>query len=371
MRVEMSRLVVCSLVLLAGWTGDAYALDLRATIDPLAQRLLDDRAAVGLVVGIYRGGETQVIGYGETKKGDGITPDGNTVYEIGSITKTFTAILLADMVRRGTMKLDAPVQEYLPASVKVALNGGQPITLMHLVTHTSGWPHNPENLFPRDKRNPYADYTVKQLYDFISWRPAGPLGQYRYSNVGMGLLGHVLTLQTGKTYEDLIIERICMPLSMIETRVEPTASMSARIAPGYNERLQPSRGYDLPTMGGAGGIRSTVNDMLKYMKANLRPDDSPLGQAIALSHEKLHTMKDGRAIAMAWRISRNGKTLSHTGLTGGYRGWLALVPERDTGVVVLSNTRNARILQFGDDVTRVAIGLPPSTKPAPVAADPE
>lgn len=347
------------------------ALDLHSKVDPLAQRLIDEHVAVGFVVGIYKQGATQIIGYGETEKGSGRAPDGNTVYEIGSITKTFTAILLADMIRHGDMKLDTPVQQYLPASVKVALNGGQPITLKHLVTHTSGWPHNPENLFPVDKRNPYADYTVKQLYDFISWRLSRPLGQYQYSNVGMALLGHVLTLQTGKTYEELVIERICLPLAMSETRVNPTDSMRARMAPGYNERLQPSRGYDLPTMGGAGGIRSTVNDMLKYVKANLKSDDTPLGQAIALSHEKLHTMEDGRAIAMAWRISRTGQTLSHTGLTGGYRAWLALVPERDSGVVVLSNTRNHRILQFGDDVTRIAIGLPPSAKPAALTADPE
>jgi len=370
MRVAISRLVVCSLFLLAGWIGDADALDLRAKIDPLAQRLLADRAAVGFVVGIYRRGETQVIGYGETKKGDGVTPDGNTVYEIGSITKTFTAVLLADMVQRGAMKLDAPVQTYLPDGVTLGVNG-EPITLTHLATHTSGLSRDPENMVPADPRNPFADYTLKQLYRILTARPLRPPGEYLYSNFGMGLLGHVITLQANKGYEELLLERVCLPLDMRDTRPNPTASMLERLAPPYDDRLWPSKGFDLPTLAGAGGIRSTVNDMLKYVRANLVKDDTPLSRAIWLTHRRHYTMKNGSGYGLAWRMSTTGKTLSHGGTTGGYRAFVGVVPGENTGVIVLSNTHNVRVLMFGNQVLRVAVGLSPAGKPEPLVEESE
>ncbi len=364
----MNRLLVLVLLFSAALPGAVYGLDLRPELDPLARHVLADHIAVGFAVGIFKDGQTQVIPYGETKKGSGITPTGDTVYEIGSITKVFTGILLADLINRGIVKLDARVQDYLPASVKVPING-EPITLAHLVTHTSGLPRNPDNLSPVDKRNPFADYTVKQMYQVLRWRPPRPPGQYQYSNFGMGLLGHVLTLQTNEPYEQLLLERICTPLGMEDTRPNPTAGMRERLAPPYDEYLRHSNGLDLPTLAGAGGIRSTVNDMLKFIKANLAKDNTPLSQAIARSHGKLYTMKDGRAIAMAWNISRNGQILSHTGLTKGYRAWLAVVPSRNLGVVVLANTRDRRILQFGDQVTRIALDPRLAEKPAPAQTD--
>jgi len=163
----------------------ACALDLRPEVDLLAQRLVEDRAVVGLVVGIAKDGQTQIIGYGQVEKGSGIRPNGDTVYEIGSITKVFTGILLADMVRRGEMKLDAPLQEYLPPSVKVPANGGQPVTLEHLATHTSSFPRRPDNLSSVDRLNPYASYTVEQMYSFLRWHGLRwPPGKYEYSNYG-------------------------------------------------------------------------------------------------------------------------------------------------------------------------------------------
>src|SRR6266581_4038105 len=165
----MNRFVAFILVFAATLPRAVYGLDLQPRFDPLARRLLDDRVAVGFVVGIVKDGQTAVSAYGETKKSSGITPTGDTVYEIGSITKVFTGILLADTMQRGIVKLDAPVQDYLPASVKLSVIDGQPITLQHLVTHTSGLPRLPENLSPVNRFNPYADYTVKRMYEFLRW----------------------------------------------------------------------------------------------------------------------------------------------------------------------------------------------------------
>ncbi len=296
----MNRFVAFILVFAATLPRAVYGLDLQPRFDPLARRLLDDRVAMGFVVGIVKDGQTAVSAYGETKKSSGITPTGDTVYEIGSITKLFTGILLADMMQRGIVKLDALVQDYLPASVKLSVIDGQPITLQHLVTHTSGLPRLPENLSPVNRFNPYADYTVK--------------------------------------------------------RTSPNADMLKRLAPPYDERLWLVENWDLPALAGAGGIRSTVNDMLKFIKANLANDDTPISQAIWLSHRKLYTMENGKGVGMAWNISPNGLILFHDGTTGGYHSWLAVVPSRNVGVVVLANSANNLVTKFGDAVTRIAIG---------------
>ena len=191
------RLAFFVLVFLA-FPPAARGLDLQPRIDPLARRLLEERRAVGFVVGIVKDGETQVSAYGEVKKGAGTAPSGDTVYEIGSITKIFTAVLLADMMQQGKVKLNAPVQQYLPDSVKMPIVDGRPITLEHLVTHTSGLPRQPDNMQLVDRHNPYAYYTVSQMYQFLGWYERQPPGKrYEYSNLGMGLLGHALALQAG------------------------------------------------------------------------------------------------------------------------------------------------------------------------------
>jgi serine-type D-Ala-D-Ala carboxypeptidase/endopeptidase len=348
----MRILAVALLFLAAPW---ALALDLRTEVDPVARRLIEDRAAVGFVVGIIKGGQVQVIGYGQVAKGSGVVPDGNTVYEIGSITKAFTGVLLADMVQRGDVKLDAPVQAYLPPEVKLPTNG-QPVTLEHLATHTSGFPRSPDNLNSVDRFNPYAYYTVDQMYSFLRWYSRRGPGKYEYSNYGMGLLGHVLMLKADKTsYDQLMLERICGPLGMRDTLHAPNADMLKRLAPPYDDVLRPARNWDLETLAGAGGIRSTVNDMIKFIRANLASDDSEVSRAMRLSHEKRITLEDGKSMGLAWNISRNGLILSRTGLTGGYRSWMALMPSRGAGVIVLANTTNKRIDPFADEVMKIAV----------------
>src|SRR5262249_20556032 len=142
-------------------------------------------------------------------------PDEDTIFEIGSITKVFTGLLLAEMVERGLVKLDDPIQKYLPVPVP------QEITLLHLATHTSGLPCDPPGWKPRNNNNPFADYGTKELYAFLSsWRLEREIGtRYSYSNLGMGLLGHLLSLRVNMSFEDLVTRRICDPLGMDDTRI--------------------------------------------------------------------------------------------------------------------------------------------------------
>ena len=337
------------------WAG---GLDFREKIDPLARPLIADHIVVGMVIGIVKDGQSRVMVYGEKIKDSGMAPDGDTLYEIGSISKVFTGILLAGMVQKGVVSLKDPLQDYLPPSVKAPAADDKPIMLEHLATHTSGLPRMPDNFTPMDVLNPYADYTVERMYAFLNgYKLRRPPGQYAYSNYGMGLLGHVLARQSGMNYEQLLLERICKPLNMNDTRISMNEEQLKRLAPPYDMALKPVKNWDIPTLAGAGAIRSTVHDMIKFIKANLGPGHDPLSKALRLSHVKRHAMDDGLSMGLGWHVARDGFTLWHNGGTGGYHAWLAVSPERGMGVVVLANTANMRITEFGEQATRIALGL--------------
>jgi CubicO group peptidase (beta-lactamase class C family) len=333
------------------------AADLQPQIDPLAKQLIDDDQAVGFVVGIFAEGREHIFAYGESEKGSGKLPDSKTLYEIGSSTKPFTALLLADAIQAGQMKLEDPVQKFLPKQVTMPEFETQPITLEGLATHTSGLPRLPDNMKFADPTNPYADYTVDQMYAFLNGHKLPrAAGTYEYSNLGMGLLGHVLARQAKKPYEQLVVDQICTPLKMNDTRITLNENQLQRLALGYNAALQPEKNWDLPTLAGAGALRSTVDDMLKFVQANLANDETPLSKAMQLSHEKRHTMPDGLAIALGWHIAKDQQTIWHNGMTGGYSSWVSFVPSHNVGVIILSNTATQQIATLGEQITRIACG---------------
>jgi CubicO group peptidase (beta-lactamase class C family) len=356
-------------ILLIDDPSNGYALDLQPAIDPLAKQLLAAEGAVGFVVGIYKDGEKQVIAYGETEKGKGIAPDGDTIYEIGSLSNAFTGALLADLVQRGRVKLGEPMQKYLPKSAKTDLKNTSHITFEHLATHTSGLPALPDNLQPADIKNPYSDYSFKQMYAFLKDHELRRApGDYEFSNFGMGLLGVLLAGRERMSYEALLIEHIAKPCRMADTCVKLSSRQRRRLAPPYDAALQPAGNWDMPALAGAGGIRSTTKDMLKFIAANLADDDKPLTKALQLSHKKRHTMPNGPAIGLGWLILPDGITLCLDGMTGGYSAWLAVVPARDFGIVVLSNTAAPQVPEFGAKITQIALGEttePLAASPAP------
>jgi D-alanyl-D-alanine-carboxypeptidase/D-alanyl-D-alanine-endopeptidase len=312
----------------------------------LVERIDKDHQSVGIVVGVIEPTGRRIDTYGALDKGDKRPLDGDTVFEIGSVTKVFTSLLLADMVQRGEVALTDPVAKYLPPGVKMPERGGRQITLQDLATHTSGLPRLPSNLNPKDPANPYADYTVEQLYEFLSsYQLTRDIGsQYEYSNLSGGLLGHVLALRAGMNYEQLLRSRILDPLGMNRTGITLTKDMKARLAVGHNQSLENVANWDLPTLPGAGALRSTANDMLTFLAANLGYTKSPLAPAMAaMLKVRRPTGMPGVEIALGWHVStRDGREIIwHNGGTGGYRSFIGFDPKRRVGVVALSNAETA------------------------------
>jgi CubicO group peptidase (beta-lactamase class C family) len=310
--------------------------------DLLVERIDKQHQSVGIVVGIVDATGRRVISYGNLNADDKRTLNGDTLFEIGSVTKVFTSLLLADMVQRGEVALTDPVSKYLPAAVKMPDRNGRQITLQDLATHTSGLPRLPSNLSPKDPANPYADYTVDQLYQFLSgYQLTRDIGsQYEYSNLGGGLLGHALARRAGMDYEKLVRSRICDPLGMKSTAITLTDDMKSRFAVGHNAAMQPVAYWDLPTLAGAGALRSTANDMLTFVAANLGYVKSPLAPAMAaMLAVRRPTGTPDLEIALGWHIlTRDGHEIVwHNGGTGGFRSFIAFEKKTGAGVVVLSN----------------------------------
>ncbi len=313
----------------------------------IRQMLLDqidkDRQSVGIVIGVIEPAGRRVVAYGSLEKGDKRPLDGDTIFEIGSVTKVFTSLLLADMVQRGEVALSDPVAKYLPAGVRMPERSGRQITLQDLATHTSGLPRLPSNLAPKDPANPYADYSVDQLYQFLSsYQLTRDIGShYEYSNLGGGLLGQVLSRRAGMDYETLVRTRICEPLGMKSTRITLPTDMKARFAVGHNPAQEAVANWDLPTLAGAGALRSTANDLLSFLAANLGYTKSPLAPAMAaMLTARRSTDMPGLEIALGWHIlTRDGhEIIWHNGGTGGFRTFIGFDSKNRVGVVALSNT---------------------------------
>jgi serine-type D-Ala-D-Ala carboxypeptidase/endopeptidase len=305
----------------------------------LQDRVDQAKSNVGIVVGLVDAKGTRIIAYGKPSLDSTAEVNGDTVFEIGSITKLFTDTLLADMVEKGEVDLNDPISQYLPPSVKAPTFNGHEITLLSLANHVSGLPRIPDNMQSKDAQNPYADYSIDQLYAFLSNHQLKyDVGlHYQYSNLGVGLLGHLLTLKAQGTYEDLVRTRICEPLGMEDTRITLTPSMKARLAQGHNELGVPTSNWDLPTLAGAGALRSTAKDLLKFLAANLCLAKTPLAPAMERAQGSTQGLN---TIRIGWRVNAKGANLifSHAGGTGGYNSFVCFDRQRMRGVVVLTNS---------------------------------
>ena len=309
----------------------------------LAQRVDTRHQAVGMVAAVIEPAGTRVVAYGKPAKDDPRPLNGDTVFEIGSISKVFTALLLADMAQHGEVKLDDPIAKYLPENVKAPQRNGKQITLVELATHTSGLPRLPNNLRPKEAANPYADYSEDNLYAFLNsyQLPRDPGEKWEYSNLATGLLGHLLSLRAGKDYETLVVSRIAAPLGMASTRITLTPEMKDRMAVGYNAMLEPVRLWDFQALAGAGALRSTANDLITFLSANLGYRKTTLQPAMAAM---LEVRVPGPALnfqqALGWHIMQhNGRDLIwKDGGTFGFGSFIGFDAKTKVGVVVLANS---------------------------------
>ena len=317
-------------------------LDNQAIREILVKRIDQQKQAVGIVVGVIEPAGRRVVTCGKLAHGDSRTLDGDTIFEIGSVTKVFTSLLLADMVNRNEVSLEDPAAKYLPQDVAMPQRSGKAITLHDLCTHTSGLPRIPSNFKPQDPHNPYAGYSVDDLYQFLSGYtlPRDPGSEFEYSNLGGGLLGHVLAYRAGTGYESLIRTGITEPLGMLDTGIALSSSMQQRMATGHSAMLAPTANWDLATLAGAGALRSSANDMLTFLEAFLGYKESPLVPAMKTMLEVRRPTGQGKGeVGLGWIIMspHDREIAAHDGGTGGFRSWVGYDPKARTGVVVLSN----------------------------------
>lgn len=345
-----SILVLCTLALVGGSVGYASPesrpnienkMDAAIDVQALLQEYIDDNGAVGAAVGLIDQGKIQFFTYGKKSIQNNELVSKDTIFEIGSITKVFTTLALMDMVTNGEVKLDEPIQTYLP-SVKVPEWEGEKITLRHLATHHSGLPSLPENFNPQNQLNPYADYTPEELYQFLNNYTLKriPGEEFEYSNVGMGLLGAILSKEAGKSYEELIRSRICNKLGMKNTAITLSDDMKKNFASGYHLK-QEMEHWDVPTLAGAGAMRSNVKDMTHFMSASMGLLSSPITDLLRGCHKSQGSAGTPNVnIGLGWIISSsdNADVIWHNGGTGGFRSFLGFNLKTQKGIVVLSNS---------------------------------
>jgi len=318
--------------------------------DEEIRRLLVQRLqgrTVGVVVGVLEPTGTRIVTHGSSGASDGRPLDGDTVFQIGSVTKVFTGLLLADMAVRGLVQLEDPAEKFLPAGVRMPQRG-RAITLIDLSKHWSGLPSMPTNFSLRDRPDPYAAYTEQDLYDFLNtYAPTREPGTQEYSNLGVALLGRLLARQAGVPYETLLRQRVLDPLALRSTAISLSIEMQRRLSPGHDRFLRPVETWNLLEMPASGSLRSTANDLLRFVQFNLS-EESPLREAMLLQRAP------GRALGWGRSTLGGDAVYQHEGGKEGYRSAVVFNPRTKTGVVLLMNTRAdespmaiARHLLFG------------------------
>jgi CubicO group peptidase (beta-lactamase class C family) len=328
--------------------------DLEEAREPRTRDLILGKNA-GITVGVLEHGSQSVFSYG--------TAHPDSIFEIGSITKTFTALLLARMAKEGRVRLDEPVRELLPPGT-VAKPAGDEIRLLDLATHHSGLPRMPDNFHPADMENPYADYHAAHLYAYVAKRGVSKRGHpgFVYSNLGAGILGQALANRAGTTYAKLLQQEITGPLGMTDTAMAPAPEQRDRFIQGHSGKEGHRRvhAWDLDALAGAGGIRSTAGDLLKYLDAQLHPEKFPgLAPALAESHQLRDDVTGGRRIALGWMFVPDAAIYEHNGGTAGFSSYAYFDPQHDTAAVVLFNTGPSQALgpdQLGEHIRQRLMG---------------
>ena len=351
------------LVALAGAGTATHAQPSDAQIkEILTQRIDVDKQAVGLAVVIVNGDQVRIVTQGFQALDKAVPIGADTLFEIGSITKTFTALLLADMVVKGEVNLDDPVEKWLPQGLAVGLNGlklrdhtGAPIRLIDLATHRSGLPRIPDNMPNGTRADPYVDYREPQLLMYLKSRAtlvetdAGKTTKkrdefYAYSNLGFGLLGYVLARAANMPYEALLQSRVLAPLGLTSTYLDTPRGELARFTDGHylesGTTLKLAKHWRFDVIAPAGALRMSAKDMGRYAQAASGAIDTPLKAAFALAQKRYGDgMSPRNPQGLAWILAtiNDRSVVNHDGATGGFASTLWVDPERKSAVAVLSN----------------------------------
>jgi serine-type D-Ala-D-Ala carboxypeptidase/endopeptidase len=299
---------------------------------------------------------TRFVNYGNLgKDASSAATNENSIYEIGSITKMFVGVLLADAVKRGEVKLDAPISAYLPKTVKTPKFNGKEITLLDLATHSASLPRVPNNFMPKDEANPYIDYTTQNLYSFLSdYKITREIGvQYDYSNLGVGLLGHILSLRAKMPLEQLLTARIFKPLGMNDTSFALPTAKKSRHAQGFDKNNQPTSLWFFDSLAGAGAIRSTATDMAKFISAAAGITKSSLADAFLEAQKVQRQGQNDRVkIGLCWNNVEVYGTEFYWfgGGTGGFRSYIAIDAKQKKGAYLVNNSGQDEMSEFLESV---------------------
>jgi serine-type D-Ala-D-Ala carboxypeptidase/endopeptidase len=318
--------------------------------DPLGQ-IIDQvvarvPACVGLAIGATQGNLRVQRFYGDT--GNHGPPKADTEFEIGSITKTLTATLLAFEDQQGTIHIGDPLARYAPPGFRIPNFNGQPIQLAHLAEHTSG--------LPRVVPNPQAPMPPERLWQFINnYQLAhAPGEQFLYSNLGFALLARAMVRRSNASEDKLYARIITGPLGLHDTAIELTTAQRSRLAQGFRRNGQPAPefGPAFPAMNGAGAVRSTLNDMMRYLDFELGRVNVPLRSLLPALHEPRHAAGPNGSIGLGWQMrgGPDGKIIFKDGAMPGYASYMAFAPSRGTGVVVLSNQAGCAVPQIASQI---------------------
>ena len=295
-----------------------------------------------LFVGIIDENDVEYYYYGDIAKGENPI-DENTLFEIGSVTKVFTTMILADMVEKGEVNLNDPIEKFLPEDVSTPSKNGRTITLFDLATHSSGLPRMPDG-FPITDMDEQFQFDREEMYDSLSKvelsREIG--SQYEYSNFGFSLLGHILSLQAGQSYEELLQERVLDKFGMDSTCVKQCDDLRDRFANPHFLGFAANELNLSEDMVGAGEIRSSGKDMLSFLSYVMGLEDSDLRSSFELTQKVNRQIDDTLSIGLAWHMLQKDDRMIvwHNGATNGFASFVGFDPESNQGVVVLTNTLN-------------------------------
>ncbi|MBE7732683.1 serine hydrolase [Devosia faecipullorum] len=336
-----AALTLAALMILPAAAQEASLPDNADIAGILSDRIGRDQANVGIAVALIEGGETRFVSHG-TMALDGAEPvDEHTIFEAGSITKLFTNLLLAQLVDKGRIDLDAPIADYLPEGFIMPQQGERPITAFDLATHRAGFSGLPEDVLAADLNNLYSGYNAEQLRAWLAtYVPARPSGEgFEYSNIGTAILGLAIEEVSGLSYADLVKEAILTPLGMDETSLALTGTARPEMAMGHDGAREPASNWDFEVFAPAGALLTNSADLIKFIGAASGASPTPLQPAFETMLARTVPVSDGISIGLGWFITDTGQSeiVWHNGMTGGYSSFAGFDRESGNGVVVLTN----------------------------------
>ncbi len=307
---------------------------------------IDFEAIPGMVIGIIQGDSTYIYGYGSLSKEQDIIPSDNAIFELGGITKVYTASLVELLVEEGLMSYEASLNEYLP---KAIINDKSDISLLEAITHTGGFPRLPHGIGKREREanNPYAYYAKSDLYEF--YKTYYPIDEeenrYQYSHVTYALIEAAIENVTGERFEDVLNERLLKPLGLTDTSIRLSQEQKSRLAQGYDIMGEKTNPWRFSSFKGSVGMKSSMIDMLAFMQQHMGATNSKY----AKSFEDMHTpmfateLEKHNYISKAWHViqKKNHSIILHAGSTSGHQAFAGFVKETNTGVVILSNSESS------------------------------